>query len=119
MKSDLYWLSTPERGPALVSGSHTQCHFSLSRETTYVDSDSHNWATYRDWETWERSTLNCMYLSYLSPQGAGIYAEEEVERLQEPEVVGDFKAIVFLRHSMADTHITHRDYDSTHKTCSS
>lgn len=43
----------------------------------------------------EDSVLNGMSSSDLSPQGSGSYKEEDMERQQEPERMGDSKETAF------------------------
>lgn len=43
-----------------------------------------------------------MILSISSPQGSEIYAEQEAERLYDPEVMNDCKEITFSRQNQAD-----------------
>lgn len=40
-----------------------------------------------------------------SPHGTLIYAEEEVERSQEPEVIDDFKDTVSSGHNRTNAHL--------------
>lgn len=46
-----------------------------------------------------------MFSSNHSPQGTLIYAEEEVERSQESEVIDDFKDTVSSRHNRSNAHL--------------
>jgi hypothetical protein len=53
------------------------------------------------------------------PQFSRIYLEEKAERLEEPGVVGEFKKRLSSRPNNR-THIcSHRDCESTQKTCTS
>lgn len=51
-----------------------------------------------------------MSLSNFSPEVSGIYAEVEVERFEETEVVDDLRKL-YSRHNRSDTHKTHRYCD--------
>lgn len=46
-----------------------------------------------------------MILSISSPQGSEIYAEQEAERLYDPEVMNDSEEITFSRQNQADAHM--------------
>lgn len=50
--------------------------------------------------TVECSVLNGAFTSHLSPRGSGISLEEEVEKVEEPEVE-NFKEAVFSGHNRA------------------
>lgn len=69
----------------------------------------------REWETLEHPSLVEMALSHPFSQCSGGYAEEEVERLQGPEVVDNFKKLGFSRHKRYTYEFT-RACDSIHKT---
>lgn len=64
----------------------------------------------------ECSSLNGKFIWHSSLQGSGIFKEEGLERLQEPEAVGNFKEIVSSRHSRAYAYVN-SDCGSTHKDC--
>lgn len=63
-------------------------------------------------ERFEHSALNGMSLSNPSTHTLTIYTEEGAERLQDPEVMGDYKKAGNSRHTYAL-----RDYGSSHETC--
>lgn len=53
----------------------------------------------------EHSSLKAIFSSISAPQISGFYAEEELERIQEPEMRADSKEAVFFRQKSTDTHI--------------
>lgn len=55
----------------------------------------------------DSKTLECSALNgslYYTPLGSEIHMEDGVGRLQELEVVGGFKEVVFSRNNRADAH---------------
>lgn len=78
MKSGSYWPFPPEHGPALECVNILIVP-SSSAEKLHMQILTHNWTAHGERETKERSTLHCAHLSYLSPQGSGISAEERWE----------------------------------------
>lgn len=64
----------------------------------------------REWESLKHSALSRIYLSNPSPHNSMICAEENAERLQEPEVIDDLKETWPSKPNRTNLYIwTHRD----------
>ena len=81
-----------------------------------INTEPH-WTMYIEWEALENLALNGIFLSMYSPQSSGIYLEQEVERLQEPEVVSNSKEQYFPDTTGLIDIWFHRDCGSRHETC--
>lgn len=55
-------------------------------------------------ETLGCSILNGTFISHLSSQGLGIFAEEWVERFKEPHVADEFSKTVISEHNREIAH---------------
>lgn len=64
----------------------------------------------------EAEVLRPKWSIFIKPLPSGILVEEEVERLQEPEVVDYSKEAVSSRYNGTETHMN-SETDRTHRIC--
>lgn len=69
------------------------------------NSETQNWTMHRRWETLEKSALKGMPLSDPSSHSSGVYVEEKVKKMHEPEVVDDTKRAASSRPNGTNVHM--------------
>lgn len=86
---------------------HCYTHRSMSAPLSphQRNSETQNWTMHRRWETLENSGLKGMPLSDPSSHSSGVYVEEKVEKIHEPEVVDDSKRAASSRPNGTNVHM--------------